>query len=74
MLFRSLFTKGERTLELALSDAILARIRADVARAAERYGNLSDAYFDEIRRLSLQYWLDLDRNVIFDRLDSGSSR
>ncbi len=71
---RARFTKGDRSLELALSDEVLADIRTDVRTAAERYGNLTDAYFDEIRRLSLQYWLDLDRHSIFERTDDRRTR
>ena len=44
------------------------RIRSDVAAAVERFGNLTPEYFDEIRRLSIHYWLALDRREIFEEL------
>ena len=41
-------------------------VEQDVAAAAEQFGNLTPEYFGEVRRLSIRYWLTLDRREIFD--------
>jgi pyrimidine-specific ribonucleoside hydrolase len=61
----AVFTNGERRLRLSLRPEVSDAIRADVATAVERYGALTPEYFQEIRRLSIRYWLDLDRREIF---------
>jgi pyrimidine-specific ribonucleoside hydrolase len=61
----AVFIDGEARLRLTLRPEIRDRIRADVQESVERYGNLTPEYFDEIRRLSILYWLDLDRREIF---------
>ena len=34
--------------------------------AVRRFGNLTPEYFEEIRRLSIRYWLTLERGEIFE--------
>ena len=60
-----MFIAGEARLRLTLRPEILDRIRADVQEAIQRYGDLTPEYFEEIRRLSILYWLELDRREIF---------
>ncbi|GAB4331449.1 MAG: hypothetical protein Kow0099_02720 [Candidatus Abyssubacteria bacterium] len=59
------FTYGDKTLHLRLKDEVVARINEDFARAIDTYGALTTEYFTEVRRLSLQYWMDADRRDIF---------
>jgi len=68
---KAIFAKGDARMQLALKDAVWAKIRSDVAAAAEQFGNLTPEYFDEIRRLSLRYWLTLDRREIFEEVASS---
>ena len=35
-------------------------------RGIELYGNLTEPYWQYVRALALQYWLDFDRHEIFD--------
>jgi pyrimidine-specific ribonucleoside hydrolase len=67
---KAVFSNGEARLELALKDAVWRQIRSDVASAVERFGKLTPEYFDEIRRLSIRYWLALDRREIFEEVAS----
>ena len=64
---KAIFAKGDARLELALKDDVWRQIRSDVAAAVEQFGNLTPEYFDEVRRLSIRYWLTLDRREISER-------
>jgi len=54
---------------------LLNRIRADIKAALKEFGGLNAEYFAHIRKLSIDYWVDLDRKKIFDEfrgaVDSG---
>lgn len=60
------FTFKNRTIRLALKPEYAERIRRDVERGIERHGNLTEPYWQYVRGLALQYWLDFDRHEIFD--------
>lgn len=60
------FSFKGKTIRLRLKPAYAARIRDDVRRGVERYGNLTEPYWQYIRALALQYWLEFDRHAIFD--------
>ncbi|MBN1213785.1 MAG: nucleoside hydrolase [candidate division Zixibacteria bacterium] len=62
----AVFVKKDKRLKLEVKKEIIERIRADIKRAIEQYGNLTPAYFAEVRRLSLNYWREMDRKMIFD--------
>ena len=61
----AVFAKGSQSLKLEIKKEYIAQIRKDISRAIEEFGNLTPAYYAEIRRLSLSYWKELDRKVIF---------
>lgn len=60
------FRSGNKTLRLKLNDDVVTRIRSDIRNAIAKYGDLTPEYFAEVRRLALQYWLELDRATIFE--------
>lgn len=60
------FTFKGKTIRLALKPEYAERIRRDVRRGIERYGDLTEAYWLYVRELALRYWLDFDRYEIFD--------
>lgn len=60
------FTFKDKTVRLALKPEYADRIRRDVKRGIERYGNLTEPYWQYVRALALRYWLDFDRHEIFD--------
>lgn len=62
----AVFIKGERRLQLTLKGDVSERIRKDIRKAIERYGNLTPQYFAEVRRLSLEYWRHMTRGEIFE--------
>lgn len=64
----AVFSRQERRLTLTLKDEVAARIRRDIGSAIQAHGNLTPAYFAEVRRLSLLYWRDLNRDKIFEEV------
>jgi pyrimidine-specific ribonucleoside hydrolase len=59
------FVSSGQSVELSLRDEVIERIRGDIRRAVRQHGNLTPAYFAEVRRLALRYWAELDREQIF---------
>lgn len=62
----AMFIFRDRTLTLALKPDYVARIKADIAAAVDRFGGLNPAYFDHVRELSIRYWKEMDRTKLFD--------
>lgn len=62
----AIFSSKTARLKLALKPDWQAKITKDVERGAEKYGTLTPEYFAFIRKLSIQYWLNLDRMAIFE--------
>ena len=56
----------DNTIRLALKPEYAERIRRDVKKGIELYGDLTEAYWLYVRELALRYWLDFDRHEIFD--------
>ncbi len=62
------FSYKDSKLTLKIKGELLNRIKKDIAAAVKEYGGLNPAYYAHIRKLSLDYWHDLDRKKIFDEL------
>jgi len=62
------FIKGDNRLRLRIKDDVLRQIEADVGRVIGQYGAITPEYWKEIRRLSLRYWVEMDRREIFDEI------
>lgn len=65
----ALFVHGDRRVRLTLRQAVIDRIRSDIRAAIAEHGNLTPAYFQRVRELALEYWVELDRRTIFDTHD-----
>lgn len=70
----AVFSDGHRKLELRVRDEEIAQVRAALRAAVERHGDLTPAYFAEVRRISLRAWRDLDRRAVFEVVEPGGSR
>lgn len=68
------FTFKDNTIRLVLKPEYADRIRRDVKRGIELYGDLTEDYWLYIRELALKYWLDFDRHRIFDMYVEEYSR
>lgn len=62
----AVFLHDGRRLRLSLKTAVRERVQGDIRSALERFHPLGPEYFDEIRRLSILYWMELDRHEIFE--------
>jgi len=62
----ALFRFKNRTIRLRLKPEYAERIRRDVRRGIELHGDRTEAYWQYVRDLALQYWLAFDRHAIFD--------
>lgn len=60
------FSFKGKTIRLALKPEYADRIRRDVKRGIELYGDLTEPYWLYVRGLALAYWRDFDRHEIFD--------
>jgi pyrimidine-specific ribonucleoside hydrolase len=60
------FIKGDIRLTLTLKPEFIARIKEDIRAAINRFGGIGPEYFAHIRKLSIQYWKDFDRNQLFE--------
>ncbi|MDE6508538.1 MAG: nucleoside hydrolase [Alistipes sp.] len=62
----ALFRFKNKAVRMRLKPEYADRIRRDVQRGIELYGNLTEDYWQYIRQLALQYWLEFDRHEIFE--------
>jgi pyrimidine-specific ribonucleoside hydrolase len=60
------FAFKNRVIELNIKDNIRQQIKKDVGYGVQTYGLESPEYWDYIRKLALQYWLELNRFDIFE--------
>jgi len=64
----AIFLHHDQKATLSIKKKVEDKIKTDIKAALKEYGGLTPEYFAHIRRLSLGYWLDLDRREIFDEL------
>lgn len=62
----AIFIKGSKRLTLRLKSEIDTRIKENIQSIIRKYGPLTPAYWRTLREATLQYWLEMDRNTIFD--------
>jgi pyrimidine-specific ribonucleoside hydrolase len=61
----AVFSKGNLSWRLELKPAVRARIQNNIKQAVKRFPGLTPRYFQEVRRMALQGWLEMDRHEIF---------
>ncbi|HLO59797.1 MAG TPA: nucleoside hydrolase [Bacteroidales bacterium] len=62
----AVFTYNKRSIRLTLKKEYLDRVNADIQEGIVKYGLMDDGYWKLIRRNAIRYWLEWDRNKIFD--------
>jgi pyrimidine-specific ribonucleoside hydrolase len=60
------FTHNDRTITLTLKPGYWNQIRKDIQTEIEEHGNKTPAYWQAVRQLGLQYWLQWHRNDLFE--------
>ncbi|MBN2134815.1 MAG: nucleoside hydrolase [Acidobacteria bacterium] len=61
----AIFKYENRTVELFLKDSVISNIKRDIKKLTDKYGFQGSDYFQALRELSIQYWLNLNRKEIF---------
>jgi len=62
----AIFFFGNAKLTLKLKESYASIIRDDIEAALDQYGGTTQEYFSLIRKRSLQYWLNWDRQEMFE--------
>jgi pyrimidine-specific ribonucleoside hydrolase len=62
----AVFTYNNRSIRLTLKKEYLERVNADIQEGIVKFGLMDDGYWKLIRRNAIRYWLEWDRNMIFD--------
>jgi inosine-uridine nucleoside N-ribohydrolase/formylmethanofuran dehydrogenase subunit E len=62
----AVFTYRGRSVKLSLKKEYLDKVDADISEGILKFGLMDDGYWKLIRRNALKYWLEWDRNKIFD--------
>ena len=62
----AVFYYKEKTVRLKLKDDLNNQIKKDIEEGIVQYGNLTSGYWKLVRKLSIRYWSEWDRNDIFE--------
>lgn len=62
----AIFRYKDKAVKLTLKKEYLDKVEADINEGIVKYGLMDDGYWKLIRKNALKYWLDWDRNTIFD--------
>lgn len=62
----AIFTRKGRSVQITLKPEYLGIVDADIEEGILKFGLLDDGYWKLIRRNAIQYWLNWDRNEIFE--------
>jgi formylmethanofuran dehydrogenase subunit E len=62
----AVFIYKDRSVRIILKKEYLLKVEADIREGIIKYGLTDDAYWKLIRSNALEYWVDWDRNKIFE--------
>jgi pyrimidine-specific ribonucleoside hydrolase len=62
----AVFTYKDRSIRISLRKDYFEEVDADINEGILKFGLMDDGYWKLIRRNALKYWLEWDRNKIFD--------
>jgi len=62
----AVFTHDDRSLKITLKKEYLDKVDADIAEGISKFGLMDDGYWKLVRHNALKYWLEWDRDEIFD--------
>jgi pyrimidine-specific ribonucleoside hydrolase len=63
---KAVFTHKGRSVQISLRKEYLQKVDADINEGILKFGLMDDGYWKLIRRNALKYWIEWDRNIIFD--------
>jgi pyrimidine-specific ribonucleoside hydrolase len=62
----AIFTYKDRSFRISLKKEYLEQVDADIKEGILKFGLMDDGYWKLIRHNALKYWVEWDRNRIFD--------
>jgi pyrimidine-specific ribonucleoside hydrolase len=62
----AIFTYRNRSVRITLKKEYLDQVDADIKEGIMKFGLMDDGYWKLIRHNALKYWIEWDRNKIFD--------
>ena len=62
------FSYQGKKLTLKIKKEVSEMIKKDIDSAVLEFGGVNREYFAHIRKLSIDYWLDLNRKKIFEEI------
>jgi pyrimidine-specific ribonucleoside hydrolase len=62
----ALFKYKNKTIRISLKKEYLNKVNSDIAEGIVKFGLMDDGYWKLVRRNALKYWIDWNRNQIFD--------
>ena len=62
----AVFSYKNRSVRISLKKEYLEQVDADIREGIVKFGLMDDGYWKLIRQNALKYWLEWDRNKIFD--------
>mgnify|MGYP001636546470 FL=1 len=63
---QALFTYNNKSVLIKLKDEYLKDIKSVIAKGVKNYGLQDEDYWNLIRQTSIKYWIEWDREKIFD--------
>jgi len=67
----AIFTFKDRSVKISLKKEYLDQVDADISEGILKFGLMDDGYWKLIRHNAIKYWLEWDRNKIFDVEEAG---
>jgi pyrimidine-specific ribonucleoside hydrolase len=67
----AVFTCKGRSVRITLKKEYLDKVDSDINEGILKFGLMDDGYWKLIRHNALKYWLEWDRNIIFDVEEIG---
>ena len=69
---KAVFIKGPRRIRIEVKTKIIQMIQSEIQHNTDQFGYGSHRYFEEIRRMSIQLWVNLNRKYMFEVYDDIS--
>jgi pyrimidine-specific ribonucleoside hydrolase len=67
----AVFTYKNRSVRISLKKEYFEKVDADINEGILKFGLMDDGYWKLIRHNALKYWVEWDRNKIFDITETG---
>jgi len=64
----AIFVYKQRQVTLKVKPGIVKTVRREIKKLSDEYGFQSERYFHELNKISVQYWLEWDREKLFEEI------